>query len=41
LVLLDHEGNIVRGNRLVNKAAFMIHGAVHQARPDAVCAVHT
>ncbi|KAI8341032.1 class II aldolase/adducin N-terminal [Chlamydoabsidia padenii] len=41
LILLDHEGNIVRGNRLVNKAAFMIHEAIHRARPDAVCAVHT
>ncbi|ORZ09143.1 class II aldolase/adducin N-terminal [Absidia repens] len=41
LILVDHEGNIVRGNRLVNKAAFVIHGAVHDARPDVVCAVHT
>lgn len=41
LILVDHEGKIVRGNRLVNKAAFMIHGAIHQGRSDVICAVHT
>lgn len=41
LILVDHEGKIVRGNTTVNKAAFMIHGAIHQARPDVICAVHT
>ncbi|KAI8069256.1 class II aldolase/adducin N-terminal [Gongronella butleri] len=41
LILVDHQGNIVRGNRFVNKAAFVIHGTVHEARPDVVCAVHT
>ena len=25
----------------VNPAAFVIHGALHQARPDAVCVLHT
>ncbi|CAO3609469.1 unnamed protein product [Cunninghamella echinulata] len=41
LILVDHGGNIVRGNRMVNKAAFVIHGTIHQARQDVVCAVHT
>lgn len=41
LILVDHEGAIVRGNRPVNKAAFVIHAAIHQARPDVICAVHT
>lgn len=41
LILVDHEGKIVRGKTTVNKAAFMIHGAIHQARPDVICAVHT
>ncbi|KAM3586909.1 hypothetical protein VKS41_001958 [Umbelopsis sp. WA50703] len=41
LVLCDHSGAIVRGNKTVNKAAFVIHSAIHEGRPDAVCAVHT
>ncbi|KAI8078728.1 class II aldolase/adducin N-terminal [Halteromyces radiatus] len=41
LVLVDHDGNIVRGNRFVNKAAFVIHGTIHAARQDVQCAVHT
>ncbi|KAI7875325.1 arad-like aldolase/epimerase [Lichtheimia hyalospora FSU 10163] len=41
LILVDHEGKIVRGTTTVNKAAFMIHGAIHQARSDVICAVHT
>jgi len=40
LVLCDHSGAIVRGTKTVNKAAFVIHSAIHEARPDAVCAVH-
>lgn len=41
LVLVDHTGSIVRGNYTVNRAAFVIHAAVHEARPDVTCAVHT
>ncbi|KAI9312439.1 class II aldolase/adducin N-terminal [Dichotomocladium elegans] len=41
LILVDHDGKIVRGNATVNKAAFMIHGAIHAARPDVICAAHT
>ncbi|KAI8582202.1 hypothetical protein K450DRAFT_171197 [Umbelopsis ramanniana AG] len=40
LVLCDHSGAIVRGNQTVNKAAFVIHSAIHEGRPDATCAVH-
>ncbi|PYC65903.1 class II aldolase/adducin family protein [Streptomyces tateyamensis] len=41
LILVDHEGNLLHGNRLVNKAAFVIHSQVHAARPDAVAAAHS
>ncbi|OZD10372.1 class II aldolase/adducin family protein [Rhodococcus sp. 06-235-1A] len=40
LILVDHEGNIVEGNRPVNRAAFVIHSQVHAARPDVVAAAH-
>ena len=32
LILVDHDGNVVYGSRPVNRAAFVIHSAVHQAR---------
>jgi ribulose-5-phosphate 4-epimerase/fuculose-1-phosphate aldolase len=45
LVKVDLEGNIVDhdGNtsRSVNAAGFTIHSAVHMARPDLMCVVHT
>lgn len=41
LLLLDHDGNIVHGDRPVNIAAFAIHSRVHAARPDIVAAAHT
>ncbi|KAG0985182.1 hypothetical protein G6F29_004223 [Rhizopus arrhizus] len=41
LILVDHSGSIVRGQYTVNKAAFVIHEAVHRARSDVICAVHT
>lgn len=42
LILVDHDGNVVDGgkNRLLNIAAYMIHSAVHGARPDVLCAAH-
>ncbi|WP_408909475.1 class II aldolase/adducin family protein [Streptomyces solicavernae] len=40
LVLVDHDGNVVEGDRPVNRAAFCIHSEVHKARPDAVAAAH-
>jgi len=41
LILVDHEGNVVYGSRPVNRAAFVIHSAVHQARPDVIAAAHS
>jgi ribulose-5-phosphate 4-epimerase/fuculose-1-phosphate aldolase len=40
LVLVDHKGEVVRGNRPVNQAAFAIHSQIHQARPDVNAAAH-
>ena len=43
LIQVDHNGSIVGGGplRLLNTAAFMIHGAVHESRPDVTCAAHS
>jgi ribulose-5-phosphate 4-epimerase/fuculose-1-phosphate aldolase len=43
LILVDKDGNVVDGgaNRLLNRAAYMIHHAVHTARPDVNCAAHS
>ncbi|MCJ1451542.1 hypothetical protein MMC28_001881 [Mycoblastus sanguinarius] len=43
LIQVDHDGKIIDGGdvRLLNAAAFMIHGAVHKARPDVMCAAHS
>src|SRR6202167_6186858 len=40
LILVNHEGEVVEGNRPVNPAAFAIHSAVHEARPDVIAAAH-
>ncbi len=40
LVLVNGEGEVVEGNRTVNRAAFAIHSQVHAARPDVVAAAH-
>jgi ribulose-5-phosphate 4-epimerase/fuculose-1-phosphate aldolase len=40
LILVNHQGEVVYGTRPVNRAAFVIHAAVHQARPDVVAAAH-
>lgn len=40
LILVNHEGAVVEGDRPVNAAAFAIHSQVHQARPDVVAAAH-
>ncbi|WP_030661835.1 class II aldolase/adducin family protein [Streptomyces cellulosae] len=40
LILVDHEGNVVEGEYPVNRAAFVIHSQVHEARPDALAAAH-
>ncbi|WP_156674446.1 class II aldolase/adducin family protein [Nocardia terpenica] len=41
LILVNHHGEVVEGERPVNEAAFVIHSRVHQARPDVVAACHT
>jgi ribulose-5-phosphate 4-epimerase/fuculose-1-phosphate aldolase len=41
LILVDHSGNVVYGSQPVNRAAFVIHAAVHEARPDVVAAAHS
>src|SRR3954453_9988438 len=40
LVLVNHHGEVVEGGKLVNAAAFAIHGAIHEVRPDVVAAAH-
>ena len=41
LVLINDEGDVVEGDRAVNRAAFAIHSQVHAARPDVVAAAHS
>ncbi|NQX88139.1 MAG: class II aldolase/adducin family protein [Halioglobus sp.] len=41
LICVDHEGNVVIGDRPVNLAAFAIHSELHKARPDIVSAAHS
>lgn len=40
LLLVNHHGDVVEGDRPVNRAAFVIHAAVHHARPDVIAAAH-
>lgn len=40
LLLVNHKGDVVQGDRPVNAAAFAIHSQIHQARPDVVAAAH-
>ncbi|WP_327138917.1 class II aldolase/adducin family protein [Nocardia sp. NBC_01327] len=41
LIMVDHQGTVLVGNALVNRAAFVIHSQVHKARPDAIAAAHS
>src|SRR5271163_3736180 len=41
LILVDHNGDVIEGTRAVNRAAFVIHSRVHEARPDALSAAHS
>ncbi|HEY5663832.1 MAG TPA: class II aldolase/adducin family protein [Ilumatobacter sp.] len=41
LILLDHDGNVVYGSSHVNTAAFVLHSAIHAARPDVIAAAHS
>ncbi|BAY99809.1 class II aldolase/adducin family protein [Tolypothrix tenuis PCC 7101] len=40
LILVDREGEVVKGDAAVNRAAFAIHSQVHEARPDVIAAAH-
>lgn len=41
LIVVDANGNILEGNSDYNLAGFTIHSAVHMARNDAHCVMHT
>jgi ribulose-5-phosphate 4-epimerase/fuculose-1-phosphate aldolase len=41
LILVNHDGDVVYGSKPVNRAAFVLHSAIHQARPDVVAAAHS
>ncbi len=41
LLLVNHSGEVVYGAKPVNRAAFVIHAAIHQARPDVIAAAHS
>ena len=40
LLLVDHEGNVVEGQGLLNGAAYTIHSRVHMARPEVNAVAH-
>jgi ribulose-5-phosphate 4-epimerase/fuculose-1-phosphate aldolase len=42
LVKIDLDGNVINGNRDdINYSGYVIHSAVHRARPDVACVMHT
>ncbi len=41
LICVDHNGEVVIGDRPVNTAAFAIHSQLHSARPDVIAAAHS
>jgi len=42
LVKIDIDGKVIDGSPYpVNKAGYYIHSAIHQARPDIACVIHT
>ena len=41
LLLVNHDGHVVQGDRSVNIAAFTIHSRLHMARPDVNAAAHS
>jgi len=41
LVKIDLDGNIIDGEHGINYAGFVIHSAIHAAREDAQCVLHT
>ena len=41
LLLVNHVGEIVEGQGLLNGAAFTIHSQIHMAKPDVIAAAHS
>lgn len=41
LLVVDREGDKVEGEGFIEPTAFYIHGAIHKARADARCVMHT
>jgi ribulose-5-phosphate 4-epimerase/fuculose-1-phosphate aldolase len=41
MCLVNHNGEVVEGDRAINQAAFAIHSQVHAARPDVIAAAHS
>ena len=41
LIVVDLDGQVVQGDAAMNPAGFTIHSAVHTARDDAHCVIHT
>lgn len=41
LILLNHRGEVLYGNHHVNRAAFVLHSAIHASRPDVIAAAHS
>lgn len=40
LILVNHDGDVVEGDRPVNAAAFAIHSQVHKHHPEVISAAH-
>ena len=40
LILVNHKGEVVYGKHSVNRAAYVLHAAVHETRPDVIAAAH-
>jgi ribulose-5-phosphate 4-epimerase/fuculose-1-phosphate aldolase len=43
LILVDHDGKVIKGDHAVNRAGFILHANVHEEHPDiiAMCHAHT
>lgn len=41
VIKVDKSGNVLEGAHPVNVAGFCIHAAIHEARPDVNCVIHT
>ncbi len=40
LILVNKDGDVIKGDQPVNQSAFAIHAHIHQARPDAIATVY-